>query len=76
MGIIFNPYDSNQALRVDDVTTPNVVYLGYAEIGADDADPVWRVKKIVTTSGADITWADGDDEYDNIWDDRISLTYL
>jgi hypothetical protein len=69
------PHEINQALRVDDTSTVDVVYLGYSEVGAVDADPVWKIKKIVTTNGADITFADGDDNYDNVWDDRVSLTY-
>jgi len=69
-------YEINQALRVDDTTTANTVYLGYAEIGADNADPIWRIKKIDTSSGADITWADGNDDYDNIWNNRTTLNYF
>lgn len=70
------PTTEDLAQRVDDSTTPNTVYIGYAALGSLEADPVWRMKKIDTTSGADTTWADGDDSYDNIWNDRTTLTYL
>lgn len=65
----------NQAQRVDDTSTANTVYIGYADIGSSEAAAVWRIKKINTTSGADTTWADGDDNYDNVWDDRTILSY-
>lgn len=64
------------AQRVDDTTTTNIVYVGYANIGSLDSDPVWKIKKIDTINGANTTWADGDDAFDNIWDDRTTLTYL
>lgn len=66
----------NEALVVDDSTTPNTVYIGYAEIGSATSAAVWKIKKIATATGAVTTWADGDDQYDNIWDNRVSLTYL
>lgn len=65
----------DQALIVDETSTPDTIYIGYAEIGAATSSAVWKVKRIVTTGGATITWADGDDNYDNIWDDRTTLTY-
>jgi len=67
---------TDQAQRVDDTTTANTVYIGYAELGSLDSAAVWKIKKIDTTTGADTTWADGNDAYDNIWDDRTTLVYL
>jgi hypothetical protein len=61
-------------LQVD--TVGNIVYLGYADAGSGIEDAVWAIKKIVETGGdADITWADGNKNFDNIWDDRLILTY-
>jgi hypothetical protein len=65
----------NEALRVDDTTTANVTYVGYAVIGSLSSASVWKIKKIDTTSGVVITWADGDSSYNNIWDNRASLSY-
>ena len=63
------------ASQLDDVGS-GITYLGEAEPGAVTSNSVWRIKKIVET-GPDvaITWADGDDLFDNIWDNRLSLSY-
>lgn len=68
-----NPTD--YALQLDDTSTPNVTYVGYAAIGSSTASAVWRIKKIDETSGLVITWADSDNNFNNIWDNRTSLTY-
>lgn len=65
----------NLAMRVDDTTTANVVYIGHARIGEATDDAVWRIKRIDESSGVVITWADGNASFDNVWDNRASLTY-
>lgn len=65
--------------KIDDTTTANVVYIGKAELtGAaiSTSSAVWQIKKLDTSSIAlDKKWADGDSSYNNVWDDRDSLTY-
>jgi hypothetical protein len=62
------------ATRVDQATS-TVMYVGKAAIGSLTSGAVWRVKKVDTTSGIVITWADGNSNFDNIWDNRAILTY-
>jgi len=66
--------------KIDDTTTANVVYIGKAELtGAAilTSGAVWQIKKLDTSSLAlDKKWADGDSSYNNVWDNRSSLTYL
>lgn len=51
-------------------------YVGVAQkMGSAEASPVWRVARFDWTSGLDIKWADGNDRYDNIWTNYLSLTY-
>ena len=78
-GIRINPKtEDSYALRVDDATTTNITYVGKAAIGSDSAAAVWSIKKIdqtgtpVTTV---ITYANGNNNFSNIWDNRTSLTY-
>ena len=61
-------------LQVD--TVGSTTYLGYATAGTVTSAGTWAIKKIVE-SGQDvvITWADGNKSYDNIWDNRLALTY-
>lgn len=65
--------------KIDDTTTANVVYIGKAELtGAAilTSGAVWQIKKLDTSSLAlDKKWADGDSSYNNVWDNRASLTY-
>lgn len=54
----------------------NTTYIGYAGFGAITSDAVWQIKKIVKNGTVTtISWADGDDRYDNIWNNRTALTY-
>ena len=64
------------ALVMDDTSTFKVTYIGTALTGSIESNPVWKIKKIDSNSGIVITWADGNNNFDNIWNDRISLTYL
>lgn len=64
-----------EAKRVDDTSTINVTYFGYAEVGSVTSSAVWRIKKVDETSGLVETFADGNSNFDNVWDNRVSLTY-
>jgi hypothetical protein len=62
------------AIQLDD--TGGTTYIGEASPGSLTSASAWRIKRVVET-GPDsvITWADGDSDFDNIWDNRLSLTY-
>lgn len=61
--------------RVDEPSS-TVTYVGESHTGTAAAAAGWRIKRM-TISGTttNIEWADGDDNFDNIWDDRASLSY-
>ena len=62
------------ALQLDEVGS--TTYIGEAEPGSLTSASLWRIKRIVETGpDSEITWADGDSNFDNIWDDRLSLGY-
>ena len=63
------------AARID-WATESVCYVGWAPPGSATDAACWRVKKI-ELSGDDVsvTWSDGDAQYDNVWDNRASLSY-
>lgn len=63
----------NFALKL--VEVGSVTYLGKAPIGSSTSSAVWQVKKIDETSGLVVTWADGNDLFDNIFDDYLTLSY-
>lgn len=63
------------AERVDFVGS-TTIYKGWADVGADESDAVWRIQKI-TLNGDDTTkiWAEGSAAFNQVWDDRLTLTY-
>lgn len=67
--------DTMYAKQIDFVGE-TVIYKGEAVPGSLTSASVWRVRKL-TLTGDDVaeTWADGNANFDNVWDNRISLTY-
>jgi len=60
-------------VRIDEGAT--YTYIGDAIPGADEADAIWRIKRLTNASNT-ILWADGDSTFDNVWNDRATtITY-
>jgi len=61
---------------VVDAPDANTTYVGEAYPGADTTAALWRVKRIsVSGNVTSIEFADGNTQFDNVWDDRAILTY-
>lgn len=64
-----------QPLLVDN-SGAGVVYKGYATIGTLTSAASWAIEKISSSKGLEThAWADGDRNFDNIWEKRETLTY-
>lgn len=52
-------------------------FIGKAEPGSNKGSAAWKITKFTYTKDnlTDIQYADGNLIYDNIWDDRESLSY-
>lgn len=65
--------------QVDNIDASDLIYTGEAVPGSATSSPVWRIKKINLNNGTDsdieITFADGNASFDNIWDNRLTLSY-
>lgn len=64
-----------QPIRIDE-SYPNMIYNGFAVTGSSPSNPVWAIQRV--TKDKDIIiyeWADGNELYDNVWDDRNNLLY-
>ncbi len=61
-------------LRLDNTSTANMIYIGQTVIGSLTSAPVWQIKRVDQTSGIVILWA-GTGIFDQIWDNRTSLSY-
>lgn len=70
---IIDVITTNLTLRL--IESGVYTYVGEAIIGSDESDPVWKVKRIDETSGVIILWADGNENFDNVWSNYASLVY-
>lgn len=62
--------------KLIDRISPELIYIGESVPGSTVCEPKWRIKKI-TQVGIDINiiWANGDSNFDKIWDSRESYTF-
>jgi hypothetical protein len=63
-------------VRKDDAGS-GITYYGWAATGTATSSATWRIMKMDKSADPDfsITWADGNDSFDNVWDNRASLSY-
>lgn len=68
------PEGKNLKFLWDDTTTTDATYLGWALPGTATSAASWKIKK-VDSANKQILLADGDSDYNNIWDNRATLSY-
>lgn len=75
-GAITTTSSAEETVLVDDTTTTDVIYVCAAPIGTATSAAAWKIYAYDKTAGYGIKlYADGDKNYDNIADDRASLSY-
>ena len=66
----------SEGSHVMDVASATTTYEGWAKRkGASTGTSVWKMRKITYNASGDmtsITWADGDELYNNEWDNRAT----
>lgn len=68
--------DGDFAINVQlDSGDSNVEYIGKAAIGTLTSAASWQIRKVDINTGTVITYADGDEEFNNIFDNREALSY-
>lgn len=74
-GIVQAESTVGRETRIDEVSI-SLTYLGIAKIDSDPSVARWQIRRI-QKAGTEtvIDWADGDDSFDNIWNDRAILSY-
>mgnify|MGYP005815373479 CR=1 FL=1 len=61
---------------VVDEASATIIYIGEATPGTATSSATWRIKRVDSSSiTAEILYADGDDSFDNVWDNRAALAY-
>jgi hypothetical protein len=62
-----------------DGSDPIVNYFGEANFGASPSEACWRIARLMfsgeNNASLALEYADGNDNFDNVWEDRTSLTY-
>ncbi len=68
--------DTTFSIRIDQISD-TLLYIGEGNLGADESAPVWSIKKMEQIGSVwRITYADGNQNKDNVWSDRLTLSYL
>jgi len=65
-------------VRIENDSSGNPEYVGEANPNRDTNTTGWRIKKITYDSDGnptEVNWADGNSNFDNIWDNRATYTY-
>ena len=71
-----DPTAGANQFEVDDYSEADIVYLGYAEPGALKSDAKWQIIKIDESgNGANGRYADDDNNFSKVWDDRLTYIY-
>ncbi len=67
---------SSLTLQMDEAGS-GITYVGDAPIGSATSSAVWRIKRLDESGDPEliIKWADGNADFDNVWNNRASLTY-
>ena len=68
--------DTTFSIRIDQISD-TLLYIGEGNLGADESAPVWSIKNMEQIGSVwRITYADGNQNKDNVWSDRLTLSYV
>ena len=74
----YQPIEQKKIQALDYDGSGNMIYQGTADPGTAKSAAGWRIAKFTYDGSGnltDIQLADGDLNYDNVWNDRASLSY-
>lgn len=75
MAHILTSFSPTKAIAIDEAGS-GVTYIGMAKVGTTTEAARWQIRKISKSGNITLfQFADSDDRYDNVWDDRVSLVY-
>ena len=88
LGMLLNNYNQLKGIKAQgenlsklepifvDESNPNVIYKGWSSNIDDPTASLWAIQKISRVGDVVIyEWADGNQFYDNVWDNRLQLQY-
>ena len=74
----------DEAFRGDDLGGANLIYVAFARPGSQDGEPVWQISRLTYSASANViaiqypvnAAGSVSNEYEFIWNDRLTYTYL
>lgn len=78
MSYLFKYMHDEQVLVVkSEAVSASEEYVGESNKNNDGTGSSWRIRKIYTSSGVEtVSYADGDNDFKKVWDDRASYNYI
>lgn len=75
--IVSQELEMAYAKLIDSTDSDTVIYIGEAVPGALSSAASWRIKRVSFFGDGDSStlWADGNANFDNIWDNHLALSY-
>jgi len=74
----YQPTEPKRIQKIDYDGSGLIIYQGDANAGSATSASVWRIRKFLydgSNNLTDVLFADGDTLFDNVWDNRTSLSY-
>lgn len=68
----------HQSIRAENDGDGNAIYVGWAQPGSAEGNPVWLIARFTYTATFFVSkqYANGSLNYDQIWTARAGLTYI
>lgn len=75
MAEIITSFSPTKTFAIDEASG-TVTYIGVSKPGTGTDEARWQVRRITKTGNVTVfQFSDSNDRYDNVWDDRTSLSY-
>ena len=76
MPLIRRSRDPEKTVILDEQNGGDTLYIGEARLGSDESGAVWRIKRLDKTGTVtSIQYANGSRRFNQVWDNRSSVTY-
>ena len=74
--VVIGGDSSEETITFVDTASETILYIGSASIGTATSAASWKIKRVdLSTDTIKIEYADSDSNFDNVWDNRASLSY-
>lgn len=51
------------------------IFIGVSKTSTDTSGATWKIKRLDTTNTLTTKWADGNQDYDNVFDNYLTISY-